>query len=94
MPGDRSRHGWALGSQWIISLSDLEQTTGFRIPPDMAATTISGMFTHRLARVPQVGDVIEEKCYRLRVLSAAHRRVERVAVERLDELTDAAKQGH
>ena len=40
------------------------------------------------------GDVIEEKCYRLRVLSAAHRRVERVAVERLDELTDATKKGH
>ncbi len=75
----------------LLSLADMERATGLRVPADLDANTISGLFMERLTRMPQVGDEIEEPSYRLRVLSVVDRRAGRVAIDRLDEVDGATQ---
>ena len=67
----------------LVTLSDLEKTIGFKVPDDLDANTLSGLFMIRLERMPKVGDAITEGDHRLRVLSHADRRVGRVAIDKV-----------
>ena len=73
--------------QWdapgLVSLNDLEKTIGLAVPVDLDANTLSGLFMHRLARVPKVGDELTESGYRLTVLEVEEHRVGRARITRL-----------
>lgn len=73
--------------QWdapgLASLNDLNRTIGIEVPADIDANTLSGLFMHRLARVPKVGDELVESGCRLTVLEVEGHRVGRVRITRL-----------
>ena len=68
----------------LVSLGDLERTTGLAVPEGLGANTLSGLFMQRLGRIPEAGDELLESRYRLQVLSVVDRRVGQVALERLE----------
>ncbi|MDA1278364.1 MAG: hemolysin family protein [Verrucomicrobia bacterium] len=76
------------GSGWqahgFSSLTDVERDTGYAIPADFNANTLSGLFMDRLQRIPVVGDQIEDGNYRFTVTAAKDRHVETVKIERID----------
>lgn len=67
---------------WIadasLSVEDLQQATGIRLERDPAYVTLSGLFLHRLERLPIVGDRIDCGDWSLEVLDLERRRVGRV----------------
>ena len=82
--------------QWdapgLVSLNDLEKTIGLAVPTDLDANTLSGLFMHRLARVPKVGDELTESGYRLTVLEVEEHRVGRARITRLPTEVVPAKE--
>ena len=68
----------------LTSLGDLEKVVGLRVPIDLDANTLSGLFMERLTRMPEAGDDIFENGYWLRILSTEDRRVGRVSIERIE----------
>ena len=64
----------------LISLTDLERSVGLKIDDQLDANTLSGLFMQRLARMPETGDEIFEKNYKLRVLSTDEHRVGKVHI--------------
>jgi CBS domain containing-hemolysin-like protein len=69
---------------WVVdaslSMEDLQQATGIALERDPAYVTLSGLFLHRLERLPMVGDVIETGDWRLEVLDLERRRVGKVRI--------------
>lgn len=66
---------------WVVdasvSMEDLELTTGIRLERNPAYVTLSGLFLHRLERLPQVGDQVQVGDWVLEVLDLERRRVGR-----------------
>ncbi len=65
--------GWIVDAS--LSMEDLQQATGIALERDPAYVTVSGLFLHRLERLPMVGDVIESGGWKLEVLNLDRRRV-------------------
>ena len=62
----------------LVSLNDLQRTIGLRVPPELDANTVSGLFMARLDRVPAVGDELTESGFQMRVVAVSEHRVGRV----------------
>jgi CBS domain containing-hemolysin-like protein len=64
---------------WIVdasaSMEDLQRATGIALARDPAYVTVSGLFLHRLERLPRVGDQVLAGDWLLEVLSLERRRV-------------------
>ena len=77
----------------LISLIDIERAIGLKTPADLDANTLSGLFMHRLSRMPETGDYVIENHFRLTVESLVENRVGQVMIERLDaeDLTGSAE---
>ena len=64
---------------WIIdasmSMEDLQRATGISLERDPAYVTVSGLFLHRLERLPGVGDTVRTGDWELDVLTLERRRV-------------------
>ena len=78
----------------LVSLTDIERATGLKVPPELDANTLSGLFMQRLARMPQVDDCVEEAGFRLTVRAVDERRVNDVVVERISDRDPPADGGH
>jgi CBS domain containing-hemolysin-like protein len=78
--------------QWLadglLSLADLERAIGLKVPAELDANTLSGLFMARLGRMPEVNDSIEEADFRLTVRSLEDRRVCQVAIGKIAETED------
>jgi CBS domain containing-hemolysin-like protein len=74
--------------RYIVSgsfdLGRLQELLGFRVLPEVASTTVSGLASEWLGRVPSVGDVVEREGIRIEVLAASDRRVDQVRVMRAE----------
>ncbi|MDH3559566.1 MAG: hypothetical protein OEN52_01265, partial [Gammaproteobacteria bacterium] len=75
--------------QWLadglLSLADVEHAIGLKVPAELDANTLSGLFMTRLGRMPEVDDTIDETDFRLTVRSLEDRRVSQVAIMRISE---------
>lgn len=64
----------------ITPLADITRTTGLQPGSDTNANTLSGLFMHRLGRMPELHDDIEENGYRLIITEMAQHRVQQVMI--------------
>lgn len=71
----------ALGT---VDLRKLCAQLGMRWEPEADVVTAGGLVSTLLGRLPEVGDEVEWRGYRLRVLAAGRRRAERIAVSKVD----------
>ncbi len=75
------------GDHWIAHglapLADIERITGFAVSASLNANTLSGLMMQNLEKIPERGDVLEERNFRFTVEEVRDRRVERV---RIDEI--------
>ena len=75
------------GDHWIAHglapLADIERITGFTVSASLNANTLSGLMMQNLEKIPERGDVLEERNFRFTVEEVRDRRVERV---RIDEI--------
>jgi CBS domain containing-hemolysin-like protein len=69
----------------LLSLSDLERATGLKVPAELDANTLSGLFMARLSRMPKIGDSLIEDDFYLTVESLEDKRVGQVLIERLGD---------
>ena len=69
----------------MLSLADIERAISLKVPTDLDANTLSGLFMQRLSRMPEAGDTIVEDSFRLTVESLNDNRVGQVIIERLPE---------
>jgi CBS domain containing-hemolysin-like protein len=70
-----------------FDLGRLQGLLDFRPDPGTQSTTVSGLASEWLGRVPSVGDVVERDGLRIEVLAASERRVDRVRVMRAEKDT-------
>ena len=77
-------------SDGLLSLSDLERAIGLKVPADIDANTLSGLFMERLSRMPRIGDSLIEDDFYLTVESLEDKRVGAVLIERLGDDSDEA----
>lgn len=68
-----------------FDVDHLETLLGFRPEAETEATTIAGLVTEWMGRVPRVGEVVERDGIRIEVLDGNERRVDRVRVLRIGE---------
>ena len=73
----------------MASLADIERLTGFTVPPSYKANTVSGLLMRSLQRIPEPGDVLEDQNFRFTVEDIKGRRVQRVRIDKLDEVGSA-----
>jgi len=71
----------ALGT---VDLRKLCSQLGMRWEPEADVVTAGGLVSTLLGRLPEIGDEVEWRGYRLRVLAAGRRRAERIAVSKVD----------
>ena len=64
----------------MTTLTDVERAIGLKVPPELDANTLSGLFMLRLARMPEVGDAIDEAGFRLVMQSLDDHRVGEIAI--------------
>jgi CBS domain containing-hemolysin-like protein len=69
----------------LLSLTDIERAIGLKVPSELDANTLSGLFMQRLSRMPETGDCITEEEFRLTVESLIENRVGQVMIERLGD---------
>jgi putative hemolysin len=74
-----------------VSISSIEELLGVRFGEraDEAVTTIAGLLSHVLSRVPSPEDHIDLEGYRFEVLEANQRKVLRVRIRKQAEITSA-----
>jgi len=72
----------------LLSLSDIERAIGLKVPAELDANTLSGLFMERLSRMPRSGDSIIEGEFYLTVESLEDKRVGEVLIERLSDDSD------
>ncbi|MDH3389007.1 MAG: CBS domain-containing protein, partial [Gammaproteobacteria bacterium] len=71
----------------LTALSDIERVIGFEVSDEVDANTINGYFMRRLARMPQIGDVVVESGFELQVMEQDGHRVGKVRITREDTET-------
>ena len=74
--------GWQ--AHGFASLADVERVTGYIVPDDVNANTLSGLFMKHLQSIPIEGDRVEDNGFRFTVTAVKDRRVETVRIERID----------
>ena len=42
----------------LLSLTDIERAIGLKVPAELDANTLSGLFMQRLSRMPETGDAL------------------------------------
>ena len=67
----------------MLSLTDVERAIGLEVADELDVNTLSGLFMHHLARMPETGDAIIVGIYRLTVESVTDNRVGQVLIERI-----------
>ena len=72
------------GSLELDELKDLMQEE-IEIPGDTDATTVAGLVSELVGRIPMVGEVVEEHGLRFEILKSTDRRIERLRVSRIPE---------
>jgi CBS domain containing-hemolysin-like protein len=77
-------------SDGLLSLSDLERAIGLKVPAELDANTLSGLFMERLSRMPRIGDSLIEDDFYLTVESLEDKRVGAVLIERLGDDSNEA----
>ena len=70
--------GWV--AHGLTPLADVTRTTGLQPATDTNANTLSGLFMHRLGRIPKLHDDIVENGYRLIITEMAKHRVQKVVI--------------
>ncbi len=75
------RHDDHWTSHGLAPLSDVERTTGFPVPSEVEANTLSGLFAELLDRLPEKGDWVLIGGFRLTVLDMKDLHVEQVRIE-------------
>lgn len=76
----------------LTPLSDIARATGLQPGADLNANTLSGLFMHRLGRIPKPRDEIVEQGYRLVILEMAQHRVQKVMIRPPEDLDSAEAQ--
>ncbi|HYL76812.1 MAG TPA: hemolysin family protein, partial [Bryobacteraceae bacterium] len=72
-----------------VDLDRLDELLGFRPHQETESTTIGGLVTEWLGRVPTVGEVIERDGIRIEVLAGDELKVEQVRVSKAEQETHA-----
>ncbi len=75
-----------------LDLDRLRELLGFRPREDTESTTIGGLVTEWLGRVPRVGETLEREGIRIEVLAGDELKVEQVRVSKVEQET--VTQGH
>ncbi len=76
------------GALDIKAATDLRRVCsvlGLDWSPDLEVTTLGGLVTELLGHIPSVGDTLEWRGYRLKVLAASDRRAELVRISSADQ---------
>ena len=68
-----------------LDLDRLHELIGFRPQDETESTTIGGLVTEWLGRVPHVGEKIEREGIRIEVLAGDELKVEQVRVSKVEE---------
>jgi CBS domain containing-hemolysin-like protein len=68
----------------LATLTDVERLVGLTVPDELDANTLSGLFMQRLGRMPEMGDIISEGGFELRVDALDGRRVGVAHISRLE----------
>jgi CBS domain containing-hemolysin-like protein len=76
------RHDDHWTANGLAPLSDVERATGFAVPHEVEANTLSGLFAALLDRLPEKGDWVLIGEYRLTVLDMKDLHVEQVRIEK------------
>ena len=71
-----------------FDLGRLQELLKLRTLPEVASTTVSGLASEWLGRVPAVGDIVEREGIRIEVLAASDRRVDQVRVMRSEGVSN------
>jgi len=72
-----------------LDLDRLHELIGFRPHDETESTTIGGLVTEWLGRVPHVGETIEREGIRIEVLAGDELKVEQVRISKVEEETHA-----
>jgi len=72
-----------------VDLDRLDELLGFRPHQETESTTIGGLVTEWLGRVPAVGEIIERDGIRIEVLAGNELKVEQVRVSKVEQETHA-----
>jgi putative hemolysin len=75
-----------------LDLDRLRELLGFRPRDETESTTIGGLVTEWLGRVPRVGEIVEREGIRIEVLAGDELKVEQVRVSKVEQET--VTQGH
>jgi putative hemolysin len=75
-----------------LDLDRLRELLGFRPRDETESTTIGGLVTEWLGRVPRVGEIVEREGIRIEVLAGDELKVEQVRVSKVEQET--VSQGH
>jgi CBS domain containing-hemolysin-like protein len=67
-----------------FDVDHLQDLLGFRPPEDIEATTVGGLVTEWMGRVPEAGESVERDGIRVDVLAGNDLRVERVRISRTE----------
>ncbi len=68
-----------------VHVDELNEMFGLELPENDEFDTLGGFMIHQLGHIPAVGEVVNWEHYRLTVLKANRRRIERVRLEILEE---------
>ena len=75
------------GDHWVADgltpLADVERAVGFAVEDTFNANTLSGLIMHRLEKIPDIGDTVEEPGYRFTVEKIKDHRVEEVRIDKV-----------
>jgi putative hemolysin len=70
-----------------LDLDRLQELLGFRPAEETESTTIGGLVTEWLGRVPHVGETVERDGIRIEVLAGDELKVEQVRVSKVQQET-------
>ena len=70
---------------YAFIIDELNEMFGLELPENDEFDTLGGFIIHQLGHIPDVAEVVHWEQYRLTVLKANRRRIERVRLEILEE---------
>jgi CBS domain containing-hemolysin-like protein len=65
----------------LTPLADVERVIGFTVEDTFNANTLSGLIMHRLEKIPDIGDTVDELGYRFTVEKVKDHRVDEVRID-------------
>jgi CBS domain containing-hemolysin-like protein len=65
----------------LTPLADVERAVGFAVEDTFNANTLSGLIMHRLEKIPDIGDTVEEPGFRFTVEKVKDHRVDEVRID-------------